>query len=436
VANRDRPPKNDVGVNRMVIWQKSKFVGVRYWESEKRKFKGKPDRCFTIRYKCHERGIHETVGWLSDGVDPQYASNIRGEIVQNIRTGTGFQSLKEKREIKENKQKAKMAEKKAIEQENIPFEILAQRYLEWSKGNKKSWKDDKSRLSTHIKPYLGHIPLKKIGIIQLEGFKKKLRSKGKSPQTILHCLQLIRAIFNRASVWGLYDGPNPVHETAKADKKFLSIPDSRRLRFLTHEEADILLEDLKLKSLQLHDMTLLSLHTGMRAGEIFSLIWADIVLDHGVIHIRDPKNDDTRQAYMTPPVEAMLSSKRPSHFQKFDLVFKDKRKGKKIREVSNLFSRIVDKLGWNKGVKDRRDRVVFHTLRHTYGSWLALQGTPLLTIKELLGHRKVEMTMRYAHLIPDQKRKAVLELAENQAAKIVELKKKVKRKNFYPSSKV
>lgn len=70
----------------------------------------------------------------------------------------------------------------------------------------------------------------------------------------------------------------------------------------------------------------------------------------------------------------------------------------------------TDDKGFNKGVEDPRQRVVFHTLRHTFASWLAIQGTPILTIKELLGHKTLAMTGRYAHLIPDMKRRATLDL--------------------------
>ncbi len=48
--------------------------------------------------------------------------------------------------------------------------------------------------------------------------------------------------------------------------------------------------------------------------------------------------------------------------------------------------------------------------RHTFTSWLALQGETILTIKELMGHKTLEMTMRYAHLMPDQKKRATVKL--------------------------
>jgi len=62
---------------------------------------------------------------------------------------------------------------------------------------------------------------------------------------------------------------------------------------------------------------------------------------------------------------------------------------------------------FNNGVTDPRQKVTFHTLRHTFASWLAMQGTPILTIKELLGHQSLAMTERYSHLSPDQKKDAV-----------------------------
>ena len=66
--------------------------------------------------------------------------------------------------------------------------------------------------------------------------------------------------------------------------------------------------------------------------------------------------------------------------------------------------RAINKLDFNDGITDSRDKVVFHTLRHTFASWLAIQGTPIYTIKELMGHKTLAMTERYSHLIPDAKR--------------------------------
>jgi integrase family protein len=67
----------------------------------------------------------------------------------------------------------------------------------------------------------------------------------------------------------------------------------------------------------------------------------------------------------------------------------------------------VEKLGLNAGVNDPRQKVVFHTLRHTFASWLVQKGVPLHTVAELMGHRSIAMTQRYAHLSPESLRNAV-----------------------------
>ena len=106
---------------------------------------------------------------------------------------------------------------------------------------------------------------------------------------------------------------------------------------------------------------------------------------------------------------------------KGELVFKN-RKGKKIREISDSFDRAVEKLKFNKGVKDRRLKATAHTLRHTFASWQAMRGVPLPTLQKLMGHKDVSMTMRYSHLLPDVERKAVLDLEIDKNKKDAEKK--------------
>ena len=119
-------------------------------------------------------------------------------------------------------------------------------------------------------------------------------------------------------------------------------------------------------------MSLLSLHTGMRASEIFNLKWASVDIDHSLIDILDAKGG-SRTGHMTGEVKKMF--KRLKRGQPNGLVFKD-RNGNQIKEASNSFERAVNDLRLNDGVTDRRQKVTFHTLRHTFASWLVQNGEP------------------------------------------------------------
>jgi integrase len=237
--------------------------------------------------------------------------------------------------------------------------------------------------------------------LDLEKMKSELRKVGLSLGSIEHCLKLFRQIINKARLWGLYEGENPI--------RGVKIPNAQngRIRFLSYEEARRLLEELKKVSPQVHDMALISLHTGMRAGEIFNMRNYDIDLENGIIDIPDPKNKLSRKTFMTEGVKAVL--KERAQGKPMEYVFRSS-KGGRVMEVSDSYARVVERLGFNEGIKDRRYKITFHSLRHTFASWLALQGEPILTIKELLGHKTLEMTLRYAHLVPDQKRDATLRL--------------------------
>jgi len=413
----------------MANYLKTKYPGVRVKKAQTRKHKGKPDLYFTIYYTREGKTVFEGVGFASEGTNAEYASNVRSEIVKNIRLGTGCQSLKEKRALESKRKADELARKETKKRENMPFNKLAIKYIEWAKGEKKSYKDDASRYQNHIKPVFGNIPIKDISMIHLERLKRNLQSKkgryGKklSDATIKHCLVLVRQMFNRAIGWKMYEGNNPVSVTARENRKFLKTADNKRIRFLSREEADRLLDELKDRSQQLHDICQLSLFTGMRMGEVFNLKWNDVDLEHNSISIKDDKSGASRNAFITPPLSKLFQRMRRNTPTAKELIFKD-RNGKKIREISNVFDRVTEKLGLNKDVTDQRDKVVAHTLRHTFASWLAMQGEPIITIKNLMGHSSLEMTLRYAHLSPSHERDAVIKLARGKRNKVVNLKTK------------
>ena len=412
------------------MWTKARYQGVRYRESKERRIKVKghyrPDRCFYIYYKVGGKAINEKVGWESEGVTADQARDVRGKILVNIREAEGFRSLKEKRDLDIAKKEDERIKKEIKSREDISFGALAQEYLK-AKTEKKSFRDDESRYRNHIAPLLAKRVAREIGIFDIERIKrtlgkKKVGQKVKrpiSPATVKHCIILIRQIFNYAISISkstdkkpLFTGANPVCETMKKTRGFVKSKSDKRTRFLTREDADALLAEIKNSSLQTYQICCVSLYTGLRMGEIFSLTWQDVDLQNKILYVRDPKNNEARQAFLPPALLEIF--KGLSNGRKTGLVFPD-RNGKRIKQLSDTFDRAVAKLGLNDGVTNRLNKVVPHTLRHTFASWLAQQGEPLLTIKELMGHKDIEMTMRYAHLCPDQKREAVLKLANGGA---------------------
>jgi integrase len=215
--------------------------------------------------------------------------------------------------------------------------------------------------------------------------------KGRSPRTIQYVFATIRQCWNLAKRDGIVTSDSPTRQVRLL--KF----DNKRFRFLTHEESDSLLNELKKRSVQTSQIALISLHCGARADEVFKLKWKDVDIEKGFLTLWDTKNTKTRTAFMTQEVKDMFSKFDRGH--NGELVFKN-RNGSKINKISNAFSRAVKKLGFNDGITDRRQKVVFHTLRHTYASWHVQTGTDLYTLQQLMGLSSFALVERYAHLSP------------------------------------
>jgi integrase len=173
-----------------------------------------------------------------------------------------------------------------------------------------------------------------------------------------------------------------------------------------------------------HDMALISLHCGLRFGEITNLRGLDVDFENGTIHVVDPKNKKPRAAYITGAVKDILKKRIPDTPEGY--IFTDKRHNGRITNVSKTYRKVVKELGFNNGITDRRQLVIFHSLRHTHASWLALNGESLLVIREALGHKDLQMVKRYAHLSSDARRQAALRLeqtfTESTQKNVIDLK--------------
>ena len=358
-----------------------KFAGVYFSESKTRKWRGRNDKCYYVSFKESETGKlrWERCGWISEGWTPEAAQRKRHEVMEKDRAGV-------------------YKPKQARRAEQLTFgELMEERYLKWADENKKHAKDDRSRYEFWLKKRLAKKTLKGISPMDLERIKKDMRDAGKSDATVRHALCVVRQAFNKAVLWRLYDGTNPCKAIT------FPHPNNARQRFLSRDEAALLLKTLRERSPQVDRVAVFSLYGGLRLGEVLGLTWGNLDRTHGIINVLDTKNKEARAVFITEPIAQALDEMPPGAPD--ELLFQTHH-GRPVGWLSKTFGRVVDELGMNEGVSDRRERVTFHTLRHTYASWAVMAGAPLYVVGKGLGHKSPVMTQRYSHLSPESHRAA------------------------------
>ncbi|MDR2781371.1 MAG: site-specific integrase [Holosporaceae bacterium] len=383
-----------------VKWIKVENVkGLRYYEHSTRIYKKRKDRNFSLTYKLDGQTKTESLGWESNGWTIEKASAVMNELRQNQRTGEGARTLAEKRGQAQKQKEEKQAKVQEKESETITFSRLYEMYMEKQKTRteKNSWTTEEGFYKNWFSESLSDRPINDITLDDLQEVINNAQKAGRSPTTAKYMKAFVRQMFNFAIDRNLGVKDNP------ASKIFIPSFDNRRIRFLTMDEIKKILASLKPKSQQMHDMTLLSMLTGAREGEIFSMQWENINFNTKLITLVDTKNNNkTRHIPMTEEVEKLLRTLKQKDSQGF--VFKTK-EGNQMQQLSKTFARTIEELGLNNGIIDKRQRVVFHTLRHSYASWLMMEGADLFVVKELMGHSTTAMTERYSHLSPEHLKK-------------------------------
>jgi integrase len=262
----------------------------------------------------------------------------------------------------------------------------------------------------------------------VERWRTKRFEHGRKPSTVNRDLVCLKAALSKAVEWGVIDG----HPLAKVKQtrvddnpipRFLSLEESRRLyAALGHREERIrmdrenanswradrgvpLLPDFKnvQHADHLKPMVLLSLNTGLRRGELFNLHWADCNLNQKVLTVRGggAKSGKTRHIPLNQTAMEVLSAWHDQSNKREGLVFIG-RTGGKFDNVNKSWREVLREAD----IQEFR----WHDLRHTFASWLVMKSVDLNTVRELLGHSELKMTLRYAHLAPEHKAVAVEKL--------------------------
>jgi integrase len=174
--------------------------------------------------------------------------------------------------------------------------------------------------------------------------------------------------------------------------------DNGRVRFLSEAEETKLLDTIQRLYPQFRPHVLLALHTGMRMSEQYSLDWNQVDLDRRQIHLGRTKNGHPRHIPLNDVAVEALNTLGPVASGP---VFPSSRvaEGGSLQGSRGWFPDAVDQAG----LQD----FTWHCLRHTFASRLVMAGVDIRTVAELLGHRTLQMVMRYSHLAPEHQADAV-----------------------------
>lgn len=413
------------------IWKRLPGTkGIRFFEHATRKHNRRPDRYFSVRWTRNGRDVEEGIGWSSEGWQTDTIIDARHTLQKNYKRGLTPSTFAELREEQEKQRRAREAADAAENVQAMTFrEFFERYYVPWKRDRRKrrTWLDDLKRANHRIFPFMGDLPLDAITSELLEEYMDELYADGLADGTVLHHIAIVRSVFNRAAnttVHGVkvFPGVSPV------DGIELPRSDNPRTRYLTRDEADLLLQSCREREADapresiaaswrdLHDAIVLSLNTGLRLGEIQRLEWADLNFFGQTLTVRQMRD---RKPGGTVPlnkvVTDMLKGRLAVRDKSTPLVFVPKGAGR-YRKISHMFRDLVLELGLNADVTDSSQKLVFHSLRHSFASWLALAGVDIYRIKTLMRHKTITMTMRYAHLIPDASRGAVELLCTPPAA--------------------
>jgi integrase len=252
-----------------------------------------------------------------------------------------------------------------------------------------------------------------------------MRSRELSAATIHNNIAALRAALNRATEWGIVD------KMPLGKIRHRAADENAVVRYLSADEEDRLRTSLAARDDQRHagresanawrrergyeefppygqytdhvvPLVLLALNTGLRRGELLRLQWRDVDLNRRVLTVRgeDAKTGQTRHVPLNSEAARVAKVwKSLSDPDGYVFVRSDDSDSQPLSYIRKAWTGVLDAAG----VK----RFRFHDLRHTFASNLVMAGVDINTVRELLGHKSIAMTLRYAHLAPQHKAAAV-----------------------------
>ena len=284
------------------------------------------------------------------------------------------------------------ARKRARECLQAPLSVwctlsFAQFASEYWKRSEKYWKPltvkgHESYFRKRMLPAFGKIHLTDIDTPTISRWFDELSST--YPGSANRALSLLSTMMNRAEQWGYRPKEsNPctgiVKNKPRKIERYLSAEELARLNHVLEQEK-------RSHPFYVGAIRLLLL-TGCRRGEIENLCWAQVGRDH--ITLLDSKTGP-RKVLLSPEARNILASLKRKRGRCRKYVLSRKANAQSIYELRDFWIRIRAECG----IGDVR----LHDLRHNFASWAVMSGENLVSISKMLGHRRIETTIRYAHL--------------------------------------
>ena len=340
------------------------------------------DISYSIVFKNeYGKPVRVTIGKKSNGITEKFAYAKRAEYVNQIKTGVDPLAHKKKKKI-------------------TTLDNIATVYFNDKADENKTNDRQKGKYELHIKPLFGSKDINAITKDDVQKFQKSLKTKDKAPKTVNGTITLLKAIIN--------------HSIKEKDLKLINPcigvkplkEDDKRERYLTIKEVRQLIDEVR-DNETLYHFVKLALTTGARLESVLHIQKKDININGNSVTITDLKSGGTYTGFYDDEYKSQIAD----HIKRLkinDYIIGGKNEPIPGRTMRRWLKPKLDKL-FNIGLEidDSKNRVVIHTLRHTFASQLAIAGVPILTIKNLMNHADIAQTMRYAKLAPDQGIEAV-----------------------------
>jgi len=284
--------------------------------------------------------------------------------------------------------------------------------------------------------FLNDTPLEEITIADVEKWKAKRKRDGLKSSSINRRITALKAAVNWAKKRKIIQA-NPILDLERqAEDDTVS-----KVRYLTREERARLMAALDAREEEarrartshgefnetreydpvlqfkegefvdhLKPIVLLSLSTGIRRNAMLSLEWRDVNFDEKTIMVRAATSKSGKQYYAPMNRLAFDTLSRwksqSKHTSPGSLVFPSPQTGKKMGDCRTSWENLIEAA--------KIENFRWHDMRHDFASQLVMKGADLNTVRELMGHADMKMTLRYAHLAPNVKMRAVEMLDDDQ----------------------